>query len=220
MKTNAEHRAELDADPGDPRHGTYRGYTIGCRCARCVEAGRLKSAEAKKRKHAALLAKCREENAKDKARERNRKRKAAEKAKRPKKDCCTVSAMYLPLMGKPSVSNIYGRCCVCGAPATNHHHIVPRSEGVIIRDGVEVPKPTILLCGEGNTSGCHGLAHQHLLHFRWHDAYQEHRDVNTVFVRYGVGAGHIEYLRTSEPTKYLDALGIGEGWRRVCTDID
>lgn len=29
---------ELDSDSNDKRHGTFYGYTIGCRCDRCKEA--------------------------------------------------------------------------------------------------------------------------------------------------------------------------------------
>jgi hypothetical protein len=29
---------ELRSDPGDRRHGTYYGYVLGCRCARCRAA--------------------------------------------------------------------------------------------------------------------------------------------------------------------------------------
>ena len=32
--------AELEADPDDPRHGTYTGYCYGCRCDRCVRENR------------------------------------------------------------------------------------------------------------------------------------------------------------------------------------
>lgn len=65
----------------------------------------------------------------------------------------------------------------------------------MFRDGVEVPKPTITLCGYGNTSGCHGLAHQNRLHFRYE-------------------GGELQYIVCPEPTKYEVALGM-DGWRAV-----
>lgn len=43
-------------------------------------------------------------------------------------------------------------CCVCGRPATNMHHVVPRSAGG--ENG-----PTVPLCGLGSAAGCHALAH-------------------------------------------------------------
>ena len=37
---HARYLAELAADPDDRRHGTQTGYAYGCRCERCLEAGR------------------------------------------------------------------------------------------------------------------------------------------------------------------------------------
>ena len=128
------------------------------------------------------------------------------------KDCCTVSELMRPMMGKPDIDNAWGFCCVCGRPATDRHHIVKRSAGKLVVNGREVKKPTVRLCGMGNASGCHGLAHQGMLHFRWVE-----REANTFndggFV---VGEGHWEHLVTSEPTKYQDALRM-RGWRRFRT---
>ena len=109
------------------------------------------------------------------------------------RDLCTVNELYRPLMGRPSVGG--RRCCVCGRPATNRHHIVPRSAGRLVEGGREVPKPTAPLCGMGNASGCHGLAHRHRLHFRWRDGW--------------------ERLVTAEPTRYQEALATEEGWVRL-----
>lgn len=39
----------LQADPDDPMHGTYSGYSVGCRCERCLEAGRKYQRERYKR---------------------------------------------------------------------------------------------------------------------------------------------------------------------------
>lgn len=86
-------------------------------------------------------------------------------------------------------------CAICGTTSPlNEHHIVRRGAGKLIgKDGRERQKPTITLCGSG-TTGCHGLAHQMRLHFRWKDGW--------------------EYLITQEPTDYWSALE-QSGWRRI-----
>ena len=89
------------------------------------------------------------------------------------------------LMGKPSIESPY--CPFCGKPATNRHHIVPRSAGG--KNG-----PTVTVCGMGNASGCHGKLHSHTLHLRYEDGW--------------------EYLETEEPTKYQTASEM-DGWRAV-----
>ena len=96
-----------------------------------------------------------------------------------------MNLLYEALMDKPSIEHEY--CPFCGRPATNRHHIVPRSQGG--HDG-----PTVTVCGMGNASGCHGEFHNRRLHLRYTDRW--------------------EYLRTREPTKYQTALGM-EGWRPV-----
>ena len=61
----------------------------------------------------------------------------------------TIDELLRPLMAAPSIR--LGRCAVCGRAAPlNQHHMVRRSAGAMFRDGVEVPKPTITLCGLGN----------------------------------------------------------------------
>lgn len=129
----------------------------------------------------------------------------------------TLDAALVPLMRAPSVR--LGHCAICGRPAPlNQHHMVRRGAGALYRGGVEVPKPTITLCGYGNNLRdadgryyCHGLAHHQMLHFRWVDGAptkpalaEEHPPC----------AGHLEYLKTAEPTDYQTALGM-DGWRRV-----
>ena len=110
-------------------------------------------------------------------------------------------------------------CAICGRPMPlNQHHIVRRGAGTLYRMGVEVPKPTITLCGFGNnlTDGdgryyCHGLAHHGMLHFRWvDDVPTRPTDQN----EHPPCAGHLEYLRTPEPCGYATALE-SDGWRRV-----
>ena len=54
-----------------------------------------------------------------------------------------------------------GLCAICHMrPASNRHHIVPRSHGGT--DG-----PTIAVCGNGNVSGCHGLLHAGRIYLRY-----------------------------------------------------
>jgi hypothetical protein len=48
------------------------------------------------------------------------------------------------------------RCVVCGSAASNNHHEPPRSR---FHKSDEPRIPTFSLCGGGNASGCHGLAH-------------------------------------------------------------
>lgn len=130
----------------------------------------------------------------------------------------TIDELLRPLMAAPSIRA--GRCAVCGRAAPlNQHHMVRRSAGRMFRDGVEVPKPTITLCGFGNHLAdadgrpyCHGLAHANRLHFRWvpTDA------VGGGFGRYprmeGGDGGHLEYILLDEPASYARALEMG-GWR-------
>ena len=66
------------------------------------------------------------------------------------------------MMALPSIEVCRGGrivCPFCGRPATNRHHVVPRSQGG--HDG-----PTVAVCGMGNASGCHGALHAHRLHLR------------------------------------------------------
>ena len=114
----------------------------------------------------------------------------------------TMSRDYAALMGCPSVR--LDHCAICGRPRPlNQHHMVPRSAGEIHDEGgMAREKPTITLCGLGNhltdADGrplCHGLAHHHLLHFRWDGC-------------------ALWYLRTDRPTPYREALAL-DGWRRV-----
>ena len=115
----------------------------------------------------------------------------------------TLPEIYRPMMGKPSIKLPY--CPICGRhQPLEQHHIVKRSAGRLFRQGVEVEKPTVTLCGFGNNlkdadgrEYCHGLAHHNRLHFRWNE------DVNWW-----------EYLITYEPVDYFSALKM-EGWRSL-----
>lgn len=129
----------------------------------------------------------------------------------------TLAPELVPLMRAPSVT--LGHCAICGrAHPLNQHHIVRRGAGRLYRAGIEVPKPTITLCGLGNNLSdargrywCHGLAHHLMLHFRWVDDEPARHDMPGA---HAVGAGHLEYLLTDEPTEYREALRM-DGWRRV-----
>ena len=69
------------------------------------------------------------------------------------------------LLDKPSVTAT--PCCVvCGRPATNCHHVIPKGMGGVPRE-TEKRIPKLKLCGNGNLDGCHGLAHQGRLHLNW-----------------------------------------------------
>lgn len=110
----------------------------------------------------------------------------------------TLPPLYRPLMDGPSIR--LDECAVCHRRGPlNQHHVVFRSQGDFYRDGVLVPKPTITLCGFGNNYSpqdryCHGMAHHHLLHFRY--------------------VGRWEFLITPEPTKYATALEMS-GWMPI-----
>ena len=105
----------------------------------------------------------------------------------------TMPQLWRPLMDAPSVE--LDRCAVCGrAWPLNRHHVVPRSKGELWRDGRKVPKPTVTLCGSGNASGCHGLAHSGRLHFR-------------------CGGGALQFLLCPRPMRYEEALRVADGWR-------
>lgn len=107
----------------------------------------------------------------------------------------TLEPMWWPLMRGPTVKREW--CVVCGRTyPLNQHHPVKQSGGNLMgRDGIPLEKPTLTLCGSGNTSGCHRLAHEGRLFFRYED-------------------GQWEYLLTREPVKAQKAFGM-EGWRRI-----
>ena len=126
----------------------------------------------------------------------------------------TLPEILRPLMEAPSIR--LDRCAVCGRfSPLNQHHVVRRSAGRLYRAGVELPKPTVTLCGMGNVLAdadgrpyCHGLAHANRLHFRWVATGQPSGEW------YGTtcAGGHLEYLLLDEPAAYADALGM-DGWR-------
>ena len=125
----------------------------------------------------------------------------------------TLARMWWDLMGAPSIE---GPCCaVCGATwPLNRHHVVPRSAGRLYRHGVEVPKPTVMLCGSGNASGCHGKAHSGRLHFRWVEVEAVHGGFGRYMRTENATGGHYEVLELEEPVDRLTALGM-DGWRAL-----
>lgn len=89
------------------------------------------------------------------------------------------------LMGMPHIGAHYtsglryemddgAPCAVCGRPATNCHHVVPKGMGggskvftLQTPMGVfPLKSPLFALCGSG-TTGCHGDFHQHFLTAKW-----------------------------------------------------
>ena len=128
-----------------------------------------------------------------------------------------VDRTLWPLYDLPSLKLEW--CAVCGRTwPLNEHHVIRRGDGNVFEDGKVLEKPTITLCGHGNNLRdadgrywCHGLAHHQMLHFRWvDDEPTRPTDQN----EHPPCAGHLEYLRTAEPTDYQVALGM-DGWRRV-----
>lgn len=140
----------------------------------------------------------------------------------------TASTMpeYLrPIMAAPSLILPY--CAVCGRTSPlNQHHVVKRSDGELFDEhGRKLRKPTVTLCGMGNASGCHGLAHAGLLFLDYRPSW--HR---TKFARAGemdYYGGHWEALlltpeerdewQEANNGRKLDLLAAREmeGWFRI-----
>ena len=74
-----------------------------------------------------------------------------------------INAFTSEMLDRPSIGG--ERCAICGAPATNSHHVIQKGMG---GTAYESRIPTIKLCGSGVT-GCHGLAHEKRLHIYWDD---------------------------------------------------
>ena len=127
----------------------------------------------------------------------------------------TLPEIWKELMKAPSLT--FPCCPICGRPGPlEKHHMVKRSAGKMFRDGREMKKPTITICGFGNNLKdadgayyCHGLAHANRLHFKWVET--RSRMSTSLFATRG---GHVEYLITDEPVKYEKALEM-DGWRRL-----
>ena len=107
----------------------------------------------------------------------------------------TLAKEWWSMVGAPSVHKPY--CVVCGRTSPlNQHHPIRRGAGNLYgRDGRQAPKPTLTLCGSGNTSGCHGLAHQNRLFFDW-------------------DGERWLYLVVEEPVSHSAALSI-KGWKPI-----
>lgn len=229
---------EMMADPNDRSHGTLTGYnTYKCRCDRCRSAKAADNRK-KRRFLSDSVAAAEEEASRKEGiavketvdsmmGDRNHtmpeepkpqpnpvrvaKHNAAVKARRAKqpKDVCTLNELDKRNMAGPSIRFEPPRCAVCGRTwSVEEHHIVKRSAGEWVRNGREMPKPTVMLCGRGNNLKdadgryyCHGRAEHRMLHFRW---------VPSEYF----GEGHWEYLVTKVPMKYHIALTLG-GWREL-----
>lgn len=96
------------------------------------------------------------------------------------------------MLDRPDVIPDDGTCAICGRHgATNKHHVIPKGMGGRSKS-IEARIPLILLCGMGNTSGCHGKFHSNELHIRWHDGWQ--------------------IKETPGGMRHIDALMSGDGW--------
>ena len=68
-----------------------------------------------------------------------------------------------------------GASCICGAPATNAHHIKPKGMGggsttFTMRTKLgtfELKSALVAVCGSGNASGCHGRLHSGDIRIKW-----------------------------------------------------
>lgn len=101
-----------------------------------------------------------------------------------------INGLNEHILDAPSITG--SRCCVCGRPADNNHHVIAKGMG-----GSKLEKriPTVILCGMGNTSGCHGLAHSGRLFFDYRN-------------------GRWMCLESDRPMKLQDAIN-SEGWRPI-----
>lgn len=107
----------------------------------------------------------------------------------------TLAKEWWSMVGAPSIVRPY--CVVCGRTYhLNQHHPIRRSAGNLFgKDGRRAAKPTLTLCGNGNTEGCHGLAHQQRLFFDW-------------------DGDDWLYLVTKEPVSHSKALSM-KGWKPI-----
>lgn len=80
-----------------------------------------------------------------------------------------TGARYVGSSGRYELAS--GECCICGANATNAHHVVPLRNGRICRREtpsgfIDVRSPLFAVCGHG-TAGCHGEFHSGRLRAFW-----------------------------------------------------
>ena len=81
----------------------------------------------------------------------------------------SMSEYERELLGAPSHRS--SRCLACGKVAQNDHHVIPKRMGGRCKEILRLI-PTVSLCGLGNASGCHKLAHEGRLHFRYRDGWE------------------------------------------------
>lgn len=102
-----------------------------------------------------------------------------------------LSHRWASLFGMPNIDAEYtdyesgeyrlldgARCLICGRPATNVHHVVPRSvrRDFVLGDTM-LRSPLIALCGSG-TTGCHNDFHggaRYELRWEWFSESDEDR---------------------------------------------
>lgn len=176
----------LLSDPSNPRHGTIGAYNDGCRCGKCGQARRVYR------------------GVKDKP--------APAERTAPKYDVCTVSDIYLPMMGKPSIDNVGGCCAICGEHEAEKRSVLGSDAGKVVFEGRELKRPTVRLCEK-----CHGLAQTGRLHFRWVETESQKKRSGGLmdnYAQFKITGGHWEYLTTRTPCDYLTALKKRK-WKRI-----
>lgn len=192
MANAAAKRLEaLLSDPSHPRHGTLGAYNDGCRCDKCKEAKRESN------RQVYMGGKDRYEAAKPTAQ---------------KYDVCTVSDIYLPMMGKPSIDNIAECCAICGEHEAEKRSVLGSDVGKVVFEGRELKRPTVRLCEK-----CHGLAQMGRLHFRWVETESQKKRSGGLmdnYAQFKITGGHWEYLTTRTPCDYLTALKKRK-WKRI-----
>ena len=97
----------------------------------------------------------------------------------------TLPEIYRPLMEAESV--VSDRCAICGRRyPLEQHHIVWRSWGKLFKDGKEMRKPTVTLCGFGNNHDLFPNRRYHMDVWRARLAECKGMSAVAIAVKYGV----------------------------------